>query len=257
MKTYRNLLLSVFVFVLSVSLAGFVYADNNGEMGGDTANQTRVSEQNRISSNDSGELNENETANATNSDSEMENGLTNQERTSEQNRVGSSSNEGSKNREMNNATDSNQMGEDKSGDFGKGDEHKSVVAKFVQTLLDSSNRLGGIGEKVREIAQEQSSSSDKVSNAINEVNNRSSFKTFLIGSDYKNLGMLRSEIASTTNNLRQLNSELDAIATSSDKVAIMDQIQSLQAEQAKLSDFVNNNENRFSLFGWFVKLFNK
>lgn len=138
-----------------------------------------------------------------------------------------------------------------------GEQHRSVVASFVQTLWNSSVRLNGIGDKVREVAQEQSSSSEKVSNIIDTVNSRNALKTFLIGSDYKNLGVLRSAIASTTNNLNQLNKELDKIATTSDKTAITNEINSLQAEQVILNDFVKNNENKFSLFGWFVKLFNK
>lgn len=138
-----------------------------------------------------------------------------------------------------------------------GEQYQSKVANFIQTLWSSSVRLNGIGDKVREIAQEQSSSNDKVSNVIDTVNNRSALKTFLIGTDYKNLGVLRSAIASTTNNLNQLKRELDKLATTSDKTVVMNQIKSLEAEQVKLNDFVKNNEGKFSLFGWFVKLFSK
>lgn len=138
-----------------------------------------------------------------------------------------------------------------------GEQHRNRVESFVQTLLNSSDRLNGIENKVREIAREQSSSSDKVSNVIDAVNNRSALKTFLIGTDYKNLGALRSAIASTTNNLNQLGRELDKLATTSDKTLVMDEIKTLETEQAKLNDFIKNNENKFSLFGWFVKLFSK
>ncbi len=36
-----------------------------------------------------------------------------------------------------------------------------------------------------------------------------------------------------------------------------EQLQSLTQAQTKLEDFLKANENKFSLFGWFVKLFNK
>jgi hypothetical protein len=146
---------------------------------------------------------------------------------------------------------------DKATSSSASEQHRSVISSFVQTLWNSSSRLNGIGDKIREIAQEQSISGDKVSNTIDIINNRSSLKTFLIGTDYKNLGVLRSSIASTTNNLNQLNRELDKLATTSDKTVVINEIKLLEAEQVKLNDFVKNNESKFSLFGWFVKLFSK
>ena len=80
-----------------------------------------------------------------------------------------------------------------------GDLHRSEVARFVETLLDVADRDDGIGEEVRTIAREQASSSEKIADAVNQIEQRSGVKTFLIGSDYKNIGAIRSEIAQTEN----------------------------------------------------------
>lgn len=140
---------------------------------------------------------------------------------------------------------------------GQGDEHKSEVAKFVQTLLSVADRLGGIGEQVRVIAQEQASSTEKTVNAIEKVEERSWIKTFLIGSDYKNLGEIRSEIVTTENRLERLSREMEKMASSTEKTAVTAEIQSLKDEQGKLEAFVKTNESKFSIFGWAVKLFQK
>lgn len=135
------------------------------------------------------------------------------------------------------------------------EEHRSEVAQFVKTLLDVADRHEGIGEKVRLVAREQASSTDKVVEAMNTVRTRSNFKTFLIGTDYKNIGKIRSEIAQTKNRLSELNKELEKISTSTDKTSIENEIASLKVDQTKLEEFVKKFEGKFSLLGWFVKLF--
>lgn len=140
---------------------------------------------------------------------------------------------------------------------GKADEHRSEVAKFVQTLLGASARMGGIGEEVRKIASEQASSTEKVASAVEKVEKRNKIKTFLIGSDYKNLGAIRSEIVTTENRLQRLSREVERMASSSDKTAVAAEIASLEQEQVRIEVFVKSNESKFSIFGWAVRLFQK
>jgi hypothetical protein len=151
--------------------------------------------------------------------------------------------------------------EDESGDdngrgsSGRGEEHRSEVARFVQTLLGVADRDGGIGEQVRTIAREQASSSEKVVGAIDEVENRGKVRTFFFGSDYKNLGVIRSEVAQTRNRIEQLNRELERSASSTDTTMARAEIQTMEREQVRLETYIKDNEEKFSLFGWVVKMF--
>jgi len=139
-----------------------------------------------------------------------------------------------------------------------GVEHRSTVATFVQTLLNVADReQGGIGEEVKAIAQAQNDTKDKVADGIDKINNRSKIKTFLIGTDYKTVGQLRSEMVKTRNQIDQLKRLLDKTTSEENKTALQGQIQILEQEQQKIEDFLKANESKFSLFGWFVKLFNK
>ncbi len=137
------------------------------------------------------------------------------------------------------------------------EEHRSKVANFVQNLLQVADREGGIGEKVRTIAQEQNQSADTTVQAVEKVRNRSGLKAFLIGTDYKNIGTLRSEIVKTRNRLEQLKREQEKTENDADKTELQNQINALEQEQTKIEKFIKDNESKFSLFGWFVKLFNR
>jgi len=137
------------------------------------------------------------------------------------------------------------------------EEHRSAVANFVQSLLQVADREGGIGEQVRVIAQQQNDSKNTTTQAIEKVEKRNKIKTFLFGSDYKNLGALRSEVVHTRNRLEQLNRLLEDATDEANKTELQNQIQTLEQEQTKIENFIEAQEGKFSLFGWLLKMFNK
>ncbi|MBU1877037.1 hypothetical protein KKA72_01660 [Patescibacteria group bacterium] len=137
------------------------------------------------------------------------------------------------------------------------EQHRSTVANSVQNILQIADREGGIGEQVRAIAQQQNQSVDTTVQAMEKVQTRSKIQTFFFGSDYKNLGTLRSEMVQTRNRLEQLNRLTEDIQNEGDKIELQNQVQALEQEQIKIESFVKNQENTFSLFGWLVRLFNR
>lgn len=139
-----------------------------------------------------------------------------------------------------------------------GQEHRSRVANFVKSLSDIANRDGGmVGSAVRDVAKEQEDNRDTVADAIDKIKNRSAFKTFFIGTDYKNVGQLRSETVRTENQIKRLETLLETTSDAIIKADLQTQIDALKSRETKISDFIKTNENKFSLFGWFVKIFNR
>ena len=137
-----------------------------------------------------------------------------------------------------------------------GAAHRSAVASFVQNLLNVADKeQGGIGQEVKAIAQAQNDNLDKEVAEIDKINNRSKTKTFLIGTDYKNIGMLRSNMVKTQNQIDQLNRLLDKTTSTETKAELQAQILVLTPEQQKIDDFIKANESKFSLLGWLVKIF--
>jgi len=135
-----------------------------------------------------------------------------------------------------------------------GESHRSTVATFVQSLLTVADREGGIGQEVRIIAQQQNDMKGRTSDLINAVENRNKIKTFFIGTSYKNLGELRIQMVNSRNQIEQLNRLADKAENDQDKTELKSQIQVLEQEQTKINDFITQNESKFSLFGWAVKL---
>jgi hypothetical protein len=147
--------------------------------------------------------------------------------------------------------------EDKKENKGqdKAESHRSTVATFVQSLLSVAEREGGIGQQVRVIAQQQNDTKDRAADLIYAVENRNKVKTFFLGTSYKNLGELRSQMVQTRNQIEQLKRLAEQAENEVDKAELQSQIQTLEQEQVRINDFIIQNESKFSLFGWAVKLF--
>jgi len=135
--------------------------------------------------------------------------------------------------------------------------HRSVAANFVHSLLQVADREGGIGEQVRVVARLQNQSATTTIAVMEMVEKRNKIETFLFGSDYKNLGALRSEVVQTRNRLEQLNRLMENAEDQADKIEIQNQSQVLEQEQTRIENFIKAQESKFSLFGWLIKLLNR
>ena len=133
--------------------------------------------------------------------------------------------------------------------------HRSAVANFVQNLLSVADRESGIGQEVRVIAQQQNDMKNRAADLIYAVENRNKVKTFFIGTSYRNVGELRSQMVQTRNQVEQLKRLMEKITNEQDKIELQNQIQTMEQEQARINDFITQNESKFSLFGWAVKMF--
>lgn len=185
--------------------------------------------------------------------------------------VGSSSQKDKNNEEdVNKQDDSSTSTDVKKEDNNKNDEaevsleadaHRSTVSTFVKSLLDVADRekgkKSGIGEEVKVIAQEQNDSSETTVTAMEKVEARKGVKAFLVGTDYKNIGVIRSELAKTSNQIERLKEIISKTTNAADKAVLEAQVKVLEDNQVKVDAFVKSHEDKFSLFGWFVKIFVK
>jgi len=144
--------------------------------------------------------------------------------------------------------------EDSNKHASMGEEHRSAVAKAVASLLMVADRAGGIGQEVRDVAQEEKDTHDKVADMMDTIEKRNGLMTFLFGTDYKNLGVLRSTLVTSENGIDRLMKAKEK-ANRSVQPDIDTQIEALKAENAKVQAFITENESKFSIFGWLVRFF--
>lgn len=136
-------------------------------------------------------------------------------------------------------------------------EHRSAVANFVQSLLDVADRqaLGGIGDRVREIAKQQNDSEAKVTSDLEKVKNKNQIRKFFFGTDFGTTKEIKKEMQDAIKRLNELEKIKGEASNPEDKAALEAQIKNFQEEINKVLEEVKAEEGKFSLFGWAKKLF--
>lgn len=156
-----------------------------------------------------------------------------------------------------------------SGEKGKID--KKPTTKQAKThkknLEDVIVNLNGVSEAedeagnedvsdgIEEVAVETEETGNETVEAIEKVEKRSKWKTLLFGTDYKNLGILRSSLSHSENAIRKLNRTQNTLQSSSSADILDDQVSALILERDRILNILTENEDRFSILGWFSKLF--
>lgn len=133
-------------------------------------------------------------------------------------------------------------------------ENMNRVATRVQNLLQMRTS-GGIGDQVRQIAQEQNQAQDRIQAQINKIEERSNLLKSLIGPDFKGIKEVQSLMEQNQMRIQKLEELKEQLTNQSDITMIEEAIQALVDQNTALQDRVNLEESSNSLFGWLVKLF--
>ena len=142
-------------------------------------------------------------------------------------------------------------------DSNKAEVEKSSTSSDREVRNSSSTLDRDIEKDIKDAVEERASSSDDMRDKADQLEKRSKIKTFLIGTDYKTVGALRSEMVKTRNEINKINKFVGDLASSTTKDNLLSQVKTLEETQTKIEELVTTNESKFSLFGWFVKLFQK
>lgn len=113
-----------------------------------------------------------------------------------------------------------------------------------------------VGNQIQQVATEQEQTQAETVDAIAEVESRGKVKTFLIGTDYKNLGQLRSSLVHNRNEIRKLTKSLTQVQAPEEKALIEAQLLTLTQERERIKTVITTNESSFSLLGWVSRFLN-
>lgn len=148
-------------------------------------------------------------------------------------------------------------GSSQSAGFPVSQQRRSQVANAVEEMLRVAERNGGIGEQVKEIAQNQVTNQEKLEDGLNRVQSRNMVLRFLIGPNYGEISSVTELMAQNREQISQLLALVDDITSPADRQVLLEQISVLEQSNIEVEDSLNAASQGFSLFGWLAKLFIK
>jgi hypothetical protein len=136
----------------------------------------------------------------------------------------------------------------------KHEENMSTVVTKLEEVAKIEEAQGNteVSEEITELADTSETVTSDTVEAIDEIETRPTWKTTLLGPDYKNLGQLRSALAHNDNAIRKLTKTFGEVTTES-TTAVQTQLTTLLQEREQIYDIVKVEESRFSLLGWVTR----
>lgn len=152
-------------------------------------------------------------------------------------------------------------------------KEKNEITNGDGTIEGAVEESQEIAEEAEEIASEIQASEEETAGAIEAVESQNKFKKLLIGTDYKNLGQLRSSLVQNMNQIRKLTTLAEKVQTqiqtqtqtqqqtqtqTQNKNAltgaeIQNQLTILMQERERIKSVIQTNEGGFSILGWVSK----
>lgn len=151
--------------------------------------------------------------------------------------------------------DSEESDEDNSKRMSE--ERRSAVANAVQEMLQVAERVGGIGEQVREVAQNQIKTHEELELELEALESRSNFIKFLIGPKYNQIKVTQKLLEQNREQVQQLSEIKAQLKAESDQKVLDEQIQLLERANIEIEGSIESSQKGFSLLGWMMKIFSK
>ena len=136
-------------------------------------------------------------------------------------------------------------------------EHMSVVAQKVEQLLSNREEKGGIGQQVREIAQQQKQVQEEVRQQLEKIEARQGFLKKLIGPNFKAIRNVRQHLEQNQLRVERLEQLRNQLSIQTDEDNVDQAIQALKEQGEVLQEQITAEEHIKSAFGWLFRLFNR
>ena len=121
-------------------------------------------------------------------------------------------------------------------------------------MLGVATRNGGIGEQIREVAQNQNQLQNNIENSLEKVQNQNKFMKCLIGPNYNEINGVKINLENHNQKLEELKKIKDEVSEE-DKILLESQIEKLEQIVEEVNLEIQAQEKFFNLFGWLKRLF--
>lgn len=136
-----------------------------------------------------------------------------------------------------------------------GEQRRSQVANAVHQMLQVADRVGGIGEQVRVIAQSQQQNHEEVEAKLERIKERSGFAKFFIGPKYDEIEKAKDLLEQDKDKIKDLEDLKSVLTNEEDKAKITEQVEVIKKAMTEVENIIGEEQKGFSLFGWLAKVF--
>ena len=137
------------------------------------------------------------------------------------------------------------------------DENFTKVSDQVHELINTVGAKGGIGQQVKEIAQNQVKNQESIKSELAQLQLRKSFVKFFLGSDKKTLQNINEELEQSKLLIKQLEELKTQTKNSADLTQLQETIDLITYQNTSLQEKIDQEGKVNGMFGWFAKLFNR
>ncbi len=155
----------------------------------------------------------------------------------------------------NQATQSQSMSKEAAARSQMAIQNMSNVAQKVEELLTTATMQGGIGQQVKQIAQEQKTSQEQIQTELGKVDNRGGILKTIIGPDFSALKNMQNQMAQSQLRIQQLKQLQNQLTNQNDIAIVQETIQALTEQNTALQNRISLEEQSGSVLGWLFKLF--
>jgi hypothetical protein len=136
-------------------------------------------------------------------------------------------------------------------------QNMSMVAQKVEELLSDETNQGGIGQQVKDIANQQKQAQGEIKQQLDKLESRQGLMKKLFGADPKTIKNLKQQIEQNQLRIQQFQQLQNQTTNQADETQLQEMIQALTEQNTALADQVQIEEQVGSVFGWLIKLFAK
>ena len=137
------------------------------------------------------------------------------------------------------------------------EELTQKVSDQVHELIDTVGAKSGIGQQVKEVAQNQIKNQENIKSSLAQLQLRKYFVKFFIGSDKKAIQNAEEQLEQSKLMVQQLEELKLKTKNTSDLQQLQETIDLITYQNTSLQEKIDLENQSKGMFGWLIKLFNK
>ena len=135
------------------------------------------------------------------------------------------------------------------------DQQLMEATQQMQQLMDMEGLDEEVGDRVRNIAQQQVQAQSQIQTQVDKLESKSGFMKSLFGPDYGAIKNLRQQMEENQLRIQQLIQLQNEVVNQAEESQLQEAVQALIDQNTALQDKIQAEEKVGGIFGWLIRLF--